>query len=516
MKIITNPNISTNASINKNISRKICFALILAILMNLFLIPGIALLTNPAHAAISQVKINCVGDSITTGVGTSPGFPSYPNSYPLRLQLLLGTGTKVGNYGASGYTLMSKCDYPYILSGSYNISKNSSDIVIIMLGTNDAKIVFETPGFTGATVPNWDNKADFIPDYVNLINIYKNLASHPQVFICTTCPVTEYSSIHKISPDVVNNELQPMIYQVAEQTGVTVIDVYSAMLGHEDLYIDKLHPNNEGAQIIANTVYAAIKDAVDAIYATKNPTPTAIATPTPTPTPTPTTTSTSAPTATATPTPTATPTVTPSPMPTLTQTQIPSSSFTDMSDFEWAKESVDRLAFLGIVKGISNDKFAPGNMVTRSEFAAFMVRALNLTDETASCEFTDVKNTDWFYSDVSSAKKAGIITGRPSEKTGETGKFEFAPDENITREDIAVICANAIKNNLGIFYDYDINTALSLFIDRSEISDYAIDSAAICVVSGLIKGVTADAFAPKSHAIRAEAAVIIDRIMSIK
>ena len=139
---------------------------------------------------------------------------------------------------------------------------SSPDIVIMMFGSNDAKTVFDKPGLTNATVPNWDNKADFIPDYIDLINTYRAIPSNPKIFICTTCSIKDYNQEHKVLPEVINFELQKLIHQVAKQADLPLIDVHSAMTGHEDLLEDGIHPNNEGAKIISNTVYNAIYDTV--------------------------------------------------------------------------------------------------------------------------------------------------------------------------------------------------------------------------------------------------------------
>jgi len=58
----------------------------------------------------TPVKIACVGDSITEGSGlTSPA----TQSYPARLQRLLGTNYNVRNFGVSGRTLLKQGDFPY-------------------------------------------------------------------------------------------------------------------------------------------------------------------------------------------------------------------------------------------------------------------------------------------------------------------------------------------------------------------------------------------------------------------
>src|SRR5262245_57930852 len=85
----------------------------------------------------APIKIACVGDSITEGAGLSN--PS-TQSYPARLQKLLGTNYNVRNFGVSGRTLLKKGDFPYWKEAAYTNSHTlNPDIVIIQLGTNDSK-----------------------------------------------------------------------------------------------------------------------------------------------------------------------------------------------------------------------------------------------------------------------------------------------------------------------------------------------------------------------------------------
>src|SRR5690606_38894849 len=59
-------------------------------------------------SAMAQIKVACVGDSITAGLGIAdPG----TQSYPAQLQALLGSGYTVQNYGDSGRTLMKNTGY---------------------------------------------------------------------------------------------------------------------------------------------------------------------------------------------------------------------------------------------------------------------------------------------------------------------------------------------------------------------------------------------------------------------
>lgn len=115
--------------------------------------------------------------------------------------------------------------------------------------------------------------------------------------------------------------------------------------------------------------------------------------------------------------------------------------------------------------------------------------------------FSDVTSNDWFYNGVMWAQENNIVSGY-NNKT-------FGPNDNITREQIAVILFN-----YAIFKGYDINKNASLetFADSNLISDYALPAMNWAVSSGLIGGRENQVLDPKGFASRAEVATILSRI----
>ena len=188
-------------------------------------------------------RVACVGDSITQGVGISN--PS-ENSYPAQLSNKLGEGWDVRNFGKSGATLIETGDIPYTDTAQFVPSHDfNPQVVIIMLGTNDMK------------TSNISEIDRYISDYTTLIQGYKNLPSNPVVYICN--PPPSYGSFAGITNTNIVNILLPKIQTVSTQNNVQIIDVYSALTNKSSLFPDTLHPNNEGATIIANTVYSSIQ-----------------------------------------------------------------------------------------------------------------------------------------------------------------------------------------------------------------------------------------------------------------
>lgn len=195
-------------------------------------------------SAFAQVKVACVGDSITAGYGLAN---AGTQSYPAQLQLLLGSGYTVGNFGLSGATLLKQSDFTYWNSSQHtNSLAYSPNIVVIMLGTNDTKSW------------NW-NATNYAADYQGLIAQYQALPTQPKVYICLSPPVyTPNAFGTTFDPAFVQSTLVPAIQSVATSNGVRLIDNNTPLLNHSELFSDGVHPTVQGAGVIAAKVAEAM------------------------------------------------------------------------------------------------------------------------------------------------------------------------------------------------------------------------------------------------------------------
>ena len=190
---------------------------------------------------VTKTKVACIGDSITAGAGAGHAF----FSYPAQLQRMLGDRWEVRNFGVSGATLLNAGDKPYQKEAAMqNALDFKPDVVVIMLGTNDSK------------PQNWKFKDQFAADYKDLIAKFKNLESKPRIFICHP-PLVPGAGNFGINEPVVQQEM-PLIENVAKEENAGLIDVHGAFLGQDALFPDRVHPNREGAGVIAKTVYNAL------------------------------------------------------------------------------------------------------------------------------------------------------------------------------------------------------------------------------------------------------------------
>ncbi|NOV03592.1 S-layer homology domain-containing protein [Paenibacillus planticolens] len=178
-------------------------------------------------------------------------------------------------------------------------------------------------------------------------------------------------------------------------------------------------------------------------------------------------------------------------------------TFDDMIG-HWAKQDVEQLASKLIIAGTSDRTYTPEMQVTRAQFAALLVRGLGLPEEAGLNVFTDVAATQWYASEVNTAAKYGLVQG--------VAEGQFNPDAQITREQMVVMMMKAI----GLVQGTSTSNASSMnisFADQAMISDYARNSVAAAAAQGLIQGKTETDFAPQDVATRAEAAVIIKRVL---
>ena len=171
-------------------------------------------------------------------------------------------------------------------------------------------------------------------------------------------------------------------------------------------------------------------------------------------------------------------------------------AYSDINDKN-LKDAVDILNRFEIINGYEDGSFKPNNSITREEFVTIIVNAFGLKNDGAVSDFEDVSSNDWFYTYVSSAVDAGIVSG--------ISDNSFGTGMNITRQDVAVLVARALKAENGV--------SSESFADDEEISAYASDSVYFLKDAGIISGRDGNRFVPKDECTRAECAVIIKKAL---
>ncbi|MGR6836660.1 S-layer homology domain-containing protein [Syntrophomonas erecta] len=157
----------------------------------------------------------------------------------------------------------------------------------------------------------------------------------------------------------------------------------------------------------------------------------------------------------------------------------------------WAEANISKLVALGAVSGYPDGSFKPDNTISRAEFATILVKAFNLQPKEGKV-FSDTAN-HWAKDYITTAAGYGIVGGYDADN--------FGPNDNITREQMAVMIDKAAKL---------ANTAPGKsFADGAQISDWAKEAVGRASGKGIISGYPDNTFKPKATATRAEAVTVV-------
>jgi acyl-CoA thioesterase I len=203
-----------------------------AVLVVLAGLEAYVIVFTPDNAPHSEpIRVACVGDSLTRGT-----------EYTLFLWDRLSSDYIISDFGVGGTTVAVHSDKPYMKQSAFLLARNfQPDIVIVMLGTNDAGLN--------------ETKEAFVADYIALITSFQGLQTKPDIFVVKPPPI--YNSTILSNAKLVGTII-PAIEDVAHQPGVTLVDAYTPMLNHGDDYTDGVHFNADGAKIVADAIYAGL------------------------------------------------------------------------------------------------------------------------------------------------------------------------------------------------------------------------------------------------------------------
>lgn len=172
--------------------------------------------------------------------------------------------------------------------------------------------------------------------------------------------------------------------------------------------------------------------------------------------------------------------------------------FSDLAGYDWAKNAIEKLYKKGILAGVGNEQFAPGELITREQMAKIICTAFKMSDTDAEfTAFNDMDSAKWYAPYVKAVSQNGIMNG--------IGDNHFGIGQPVTRQDFAVIISRLLNTS-------QIDDNLS-FTDFDEISDYAKQSVLQLASKNIITGFSDGSFKGKQPCTRAQAAVIIDRAL---
>lgn len=191
---------------------------------------------------------------------------------------------------------------------------------------------------------------------------------------------------------------------------------------------------------------------------------------------------------------------------------IPGSSkslrFVDISG-HWAETSINNLANWGILNGVGEGRYLPDEYMTKCQFIAALHKALDIQiryfrNPDITEVFNDVSNESWYSSQLYDLVVTGIVDN----------KLVFSPHNRINREEMAHFIMNALKYKYGVIH-LSNGRDFEGFKDDNEINILYREDVLKAFNCGILQGRGGNRFEPKAAATRAEAAVVIERLMNV-
>ncbi|ASA23665.1 carbohydrate binding domain-containing protein [Paenibacillus donghaensis] len=172
-------------------------------------------------------------------------------------------------------------------------------------------------------------------------------------------------------------------------------------------------------------------------------------------------------------------------------------AFKDVQN-HWAKEAAAKLAGEGLLYGYEDGLFHPDAAITRAELVALLNRVFQYAD-TGTAVFTDVSASAWYADALAKGAQARIVTGYAD--------GSFNPGSSVQRQDSFLMLSRAFR------LEQMPEAVLSTFPDQDQLSGYARAAAGTMAVNGYISGDANSQLKPQGTLTRAEAAVMISRMI---
>ena len=173
------------------------------------------------------------------------------------------------------------------------------------------------------------------------------------------------------------------------------------------------------------------------------------------------------------------------------------------NDTSWFYPGVQYCLSYGLMSGMGNGSFAPGEYTTRAQVAQILYNLHGNPEVSGGTPFTDVPEGAWYQKAVTWAHSVGIVNG----VTATT----FSPNANITRQDFVLMLMRYLNNVRMVDRTWTPDD-LSRFVDAGSVGFWALDAMKDAVAINAISGVPVDGrlyIQPARNATRAEAAKIL-------
>ncbi|MBN1116145.1 MAG: T9SS type A sorting domain-containing protein [Bacteroidales bacterium] len=194
-----------------------------------------------------HVRIGTIGNSITHGIGLpNPETDAYPAQLGEIIKDIYGDTCIVKNFGLTTTTMLKHGDTPYWKTQHLkDYIAYAPEICFILLGTNDTKPY------------NWDVYGDeFIDDYLAMIDTIKQ--RNPSTKFMLGYPPPAYEIVWEIRDSIIVNHIIPAIDSILKLVDAELVDFYHPLLDSVHLFPDNIHPNVDGARVLAEMILEQI------------------------------------------------------------------------------------------------------------------------------------------------------------------------------------------------------------------------------------------------------------------
>lgn len=169
------------------------------------------------------------------------------------------------------------------------------------------------------------------------------------------------------------------------------------------------------------------------------------------------------------------------------------SPYSDVPEDHWAYNEIKSAGEIGFMSGMGDGTFGLGQNVTRAQFVSMLVRMFGW-QQAQGASYSDVDPSAWYYNDVMTASAMGALGNENS----------FRPNDNITREEIAVMLVRALG------YDELAKAFSDTYLPFNDVSSNK-GYISLAYDFGIVSGKTANTFDPYGTALREEAAAMMMR-----
>ncbi len=176
----------------------------------------------------------------------------------------------------------------------------------------------------------------------------------------------------------------------------------------------------------------------------------------------------------------------------------------DLSGSYWAYKEISFLVQNGFLQGVTSSYMQPDSEVTRAQFAALLLRAIGEEPLLkAQGKFRDVTVADWTAPIVEKAAQLGLMQG---------SRGYFYPHKPITHEEMAVIVSRVCAK-----YGWTKSLAgKETYVDYKRIHSWAQGSVKDLQKRKLLGGTASKQFVAGAKVTRAEAAVMLYRLLLVR